>query len=266
VKHLHLGLAAERGIRAARLASLGWPGADYAIEGPKGFLAACAQPGRHAPGEEISREEMEDILLGGLGETWAIQRNIFKRYPFCLGISEPLEGLKEILRQAPDNIDNIANILIETSPSVAWTIGNPDPQDDCQARFSVSYALALLLAGLDPAKVPMPSQWREDRRVREWMPRISIEGRPEIGWRKALVTVIFRDQTCLRADQPLQNLPENEVLSRLEQVVNHFLPAAGKELVEIIAALDQQKDLTELGLLLRSAKGDSYVRTEDHRY
>ena len=97
VKHLHPGLAAERGVRAAKLARLGLRSARHSIEGDKGFLAALARSGAHAPSEAPTRDDLAAILVQGLGERPAILRNIFKRYPFCLGCFEPLEGLRHLL-------------------------------------------------------------------------------------------------------------------------------------------------------------------------
>src|SRR5262250_1929830 len=93
VKHLHPGMAAERGVRAAKLARLGLRSARHSIEGDKGFMAALAREGAHAPGETPSLDEVVAILVNGLGERPVILRNIFKRYPFCLGCFEPLEGM-----------------------------------------------------------------------------------------------------------------------------------------------------------------------------
>lgn len=160
VKHLHLGLAAERGVRAARLARLGWPAATTAIEGPKGFLAGLARPGHHAPHENPANDDVMGILTCGLGSgEWAILRNIFKRYPFCLGCFEPIEGLKDILRRttgkAPGDISGISGIVVEASPSVAWMVGQRDVHSELQAKFSAAYALALVLTGRGAEHVPM---------------------------------------------------------------------------------------------------------------
>ena len=76
--------------------ALGWPGAAAAIEGPKGWLAALAQSGPHAGNEDAGEQRLHHILTEDLGTAWAIERNIYKRYPFCLGAAEPLEGLSLI--------------------------------------------------------------------------------------------------------------------------------------------------------------------------
>ena len=87
LKHLHSGFAAERGIRAAKLAQLGLPVLGVASKARRAFS-------RPWPGPAISRRakpcrttpQLREILLAGLGERWTILRNIFKRYPFCLGL------------------------------------------------------------------------------------------------------------------------------------------------------------------------------------
>lgn len=252
VKHLHLGQAAERGIRSARLAALGWPAAPQALEGPRGFLAALDQPGEHAPGEAPSPAELERILTDGLGKTWAIERNIFKRVPFCLGVSEPLEGLRELLRQHPGRKQEIAEIIVESSHSVAWLVGNSHPQDECQARFSAPYALSLLLAGLNPETVPLPIQWLTHPDVEKWLPKIKMVGRSDIGSRKALVTVVFQNGERFTADQPLRNMTNQEAFARLGGVARDYMGATGERLAEIVSALDQQQNLLELGTILRS--------------
>ena len=131
-------------------------------------------------------------------------------------------------------------------------VGNRDPQDDCQARFSAPYALSLVLAGLDPETVPLPSAWLTDRHVRGWLPRVRIEGHSDFGRRKARVTATFRNGTKIEADQPLRNLQKSEVLDRLDRVALSHLGAGGNRLVEIVTGLNRQEDLSELGALLRS--------------
>lgn len=250
VKHLHLGQAAERGIRSAQLAALGWPGAPEALEGQKGFLSALAQPGDHAPAENPGPEELAHIITGGLGETWAITRNIFKRTPFCLGVSEPLEGMRELLRLYSNRRHEIQQVLVETSPSVAWMVGNPAPQDEAQARFSAPYALALLLAGLDPETIPLPVRWLEHPDVKNWMPKIKMIGNPEIGSRRAVVTAVFQNGERRSADQPLRNLSEQEVFDRFLQVAQRVLGDAGSQLSDMVSNLEHNVSLHKLGSIL----------------
>lgn len=250
VKHLHLGQAAERGVRCARLAQLGWQGAPHALEGEKGFIAALACPNEYAPDERPTREELEKILTGHLGEKWAIERNIFKSTPFCLGVNEPLEGLRAILGQSNVRREQIDKIVVETSPSVAWMVGNRDPHDDCQARFSAPFAMALLLANLKPETVPLPIKWLTHPDVQKWISNIQLVGRADIGRRKAYVNVYFNDGQCLRADQPLKSLSNQEAIKRFEKVVVESYGESGHELVDILSNLEKTTNLSRLSAIL----------------
>lgn len=254
VKHLHLGQAAERGVRAALLAGRGWPGARKSIEGPKGFLAAMARPGEHAPGENGEPDDIKKILTEDLGENWAILRNIFKRYPFCLGVFEPLEGLLGALRQSHYDLGQIDNIYVETSLSVAWMVGNRDPKNEEEARFSVPYGLALVLSGFDPETVPLPVSWLKEDNVRKWLPRVHMQGRRDIGRRKAKVSVVYTNGKKISADRPLRNLTEDEVFLRLNKAAWGCLGPQSANLAELIANISSIHDLKEMCFTIRSEK------------
>src|SRR5262249_13415493 len=128
IKHLHSGFAAERGIRAVKLARLGLHAARRSIEGERGFLAALARP--RPAGETVPDDaKIRDILLTGLGERWIILRNIYKRYPFCLACFEPLEGIRSILENGRRRPEEVESVLLELYPRSASIVSNPDPQD-----------------------------------------------------------------------------------------------------------------------------------------
>jgi 2-methylcitrate dehydratase PrpD len=83
----------------------------------------------------------------GLGERPAILRNIFKRYPFCLGCFEPLEGLRHFARVAVRSATDI-DVRADRDVAADRMDGRAaDPHDEFQAKFSAPYALALVLAG-----------------------------------------------------------------------------------------------------------------------
>lgn len=250
VKHLHLGMAAERGVRSARLAALGWPGAPHALEGPKGFFAALAQPGLHAPDETADGSRLAQIMTEELGERWAILRNIFKRTPFCLGVNEPLEGLRYILDQGIDR-RQIETIQVETSPSVAWMVGNPHPEDECQVRFSAPFAMALLLAGRDPETIPLPIHWITQPEVKHWLPKIRMTGREGIGRRRAIVTVKLNGGSAITAIRPLRNMTNQEAFQRFAAVAGARFGMSGERLVKIIGELEKQGSLSELSAILQ---------------
>ncbi|MSP88498.1 MAG: hypothetical protein EXQ92_06745, partial [Alphaproteobacteria bacterium] len=236
IKHLHPGFAAERGVRAAKLARLGLRGAARSIEGEKGFLAALAQPGAHAPGEVApTGEALREILLGGLGARWAILRNIFKRYPFCLGCFEPLEGIRHIVAETAGRVDDIAAVRVEMCPPTASLVEQANPRDQFQAKFSAPFALALVLAGYDPERVPLPAEWLIEPTVRRWYPLVQVVGSASIPRRRAVVTVTRRDGSRNRTDRPFRNLDEAQVWARFAAACRQYLGARGPLLEERVA-------------------------------
>ena len=253
VKHLHPGLAAERGVRAAKLARLGLRSARHSIEGDKGFLAALARPGEHAPGEAPTRDDLAAILVQGLGERPAILRNIFKRYPFCLGCFEPLEGIRHLLAGPVRSADDIASVLVETSPPTAWLVGQPDPQDEFQAKFSAPYALALALAGHDVERAPLPARLLTDAGVRRWVPLIRVEGNSAFARRRARVTASLKDGSRESADEPFRNLADDEAWERFARACVDYLGERGAALERAVDGCGGLASVAELTPLIRAA-------------
>ena len=255
VKHLHPGLAAERGVRAAKLARLGLRSARHSIEGAKGFLAALARGGDDAPGESPSLDDLARILVQGPGGRPAILRNIWKRYPFCLGCFEPLEGIRKLLAVPMRSASDITGVQVETSTSTAWMVGQSDPHDEFQAKFSAPYALALVLAGHDVERVPLPARLLTDPDVRRWIPLIRVEGRAELGRRRARVTASLSDGTQDSADEPFRNLADDEVRARFARACAEALGERGALLEREVRALASLSSVAELLPLVRAATG-----------
>jgi 2-methylcitrate dehydratase PrpD len=249
VKHLHSGFAAERGIRAAKLAHLGLRAARRSIEGERGFLAALAGRPSAAPGD------VQEILLAGLGERWTILRNIFKRYPFCLACFEPLEGIRHLVEAGRRPIDDVRSVLVALYPRSASIVGQTDPQNQLQAKFSATFAVALVLAGRDPEDATLPEEWLVDPAVRRWYPHVRVLADSTVPRRHARVTVCWNDGTEQCADRPLRSLSESEVWSRFAGACRQFGGARSGELEAVVAGAADLGDATELFRLVRAAVG-----------
>lgn len=254
VKHLHSGFAAERGVRAAKLAALGVGGARRALEGPKGFLAALARPDAAYPREAAPDEAaLRAVMTDGLGQRWAILRNIYKRYPFCLGCFEPLEGMRHILATTGRPAADIASVRVAIYTPTARLVGNRAPRDQLQAKFSVAFAIALLLAGRDPENVLLPVEWLSDPDVVRWYPKIACIADDTMRPRKALVHVDWADGTSTLGDEPLRSLEAGEVSARFEALCRGRPGPEAAALPSRLAALGARPDCADLVAMARKA-------------
>ncbi len=89
-------------VASGRRSSLRWECEGRPKHRRQQGISRGAGAAEHAPGETWDMDAMTQILVSGLGERWAILRSIFKRYPFCLGCFEPLEGLRHLLGTSLD--------------------------------------------------------------------------------------------------------------------------------------------------------------------
>ncbi len=253
VKHIHSGLAAERGIKAATLASAGLKGASLALEGPKGFFAAMARKDMHFPLEDPpSEKDLQKIMLDGLGRNWAIMRNIFKKYPFCLGCFEPLESLKTILLHEKRPVSEIASVHIGIYPPTHDLVKETSPNSIFQAKFSAVFALSLLLAGYDPSCVRLKEEWLSDPEVKAWEAKMACEAAPDLKSRQARVTVFWKDGMASTAQSPLHDLEHHEIMKRCSEAC-HKAGEDGNRLFERLTSINLAESADALLPLLKSA-------------
>lgn len=148
-------------------------------------------------------------------------------------------------------MSNISKIVVKASPSVAWMVGQSRVTEELQAKFSMPYALALVLSGRGAEHVPMQKDAFQDPAVLRWLPMIEVIGDSEFGRRRARVTITWRDGSSNTADRPLVNITEEEVLGRLEQVAHSVLGERSSSLIESVRLLDKTP-ITRLGSFLAS--------------
>jgi len=142
VKRLHLGRAAEAGVRAAQLASRGFAGPPFALDSRFGLLdvfgGAGAQPAR---------------MSEGLGAAWALRDVWFKVYPICGWIQSVVQLAVEQRGVRPLTLQDIARVRVGVSRYAAQNNGEPAPVDTMGAQYSIPYCAAVALTGdpRDPA-------------------------------------------------------------------------------------------------------------------
>lgn len=107
-KPLNMGHAAEGGVMAARLASLGFDGPETALEGERGFFESFG--GGHAP----------EKIVGRLGNPWAIVTpgTSVKPYPSGVVGHPGMDAMKALVAEFDILPEEISRIHVRTGPNV----------------------------------------------------------------------------------------------------------------------------------------------------
>jgi 2-methylcitrate dehydratase PrpD len=130
-KAFHPGKAAANGILAARLAAQGADAPAAILEDRRGFAAALST--RFDPAQ----------MLDDVGTRWELADNTYKPYP-CGIVAHPSIDAALALRErvAPDDV---AEVRAHCHPLVPELMGNRDPADGLEARFSAVHGIAAAL-------------------------------------------------------------------------------------------------------------------------
>jgi 2-methylcitrate dehydratase PrpD len=131
-KPYHPGKAASNGIAAARLAQQGVTAVDDIFEAQGGYS------------HSLSTKVDFDLMNGQFGERWELLFNTYKPYP-CGIVAHPAIDAGLQLSAKIADAASIESITLRCHPLVPELMGNPQPQDGLQARFSAIHGVAAAL-------------------------------------------------------------------------------------------------------------------------
>lgn len=134
-KPFHAGRAAENGLFAAEMASLGWTASERILEAPAGFFHAAG--GGYEPGQ----------LLNRLGKPWTFASPGISIKPFPSGsLTHPAMGvMQELIRKNHVTAADVVQVDIGTNSHNLSTLQYHDPHTGLEAKFSMEFCLAILL-------------------------------------------------------------------------------------------------------------------------
>jgi 2-methylcitrate dehydratase PrpD len=185
VKRLHLGRAAESGVTAARLATLGFTGPDTVLEGPFGFLHAyCVETDVAA-------------LTVGLGERYETLTLCLKRYPCHITAHTPVTAVLALRQDHDFRLEDVGAVVVEGSAKMAEMHAIQAPQDLVLAQYSIPFCVAIALTG-DPRD---PACFNEaalqDPLIRALCRRVAVRAAPgALGW-ATTTRIELTDGRCL---------------------------------------------------------------------
>jgi 2-methylcitrate dehydratase PrpD len=136
-KPIQVGYAAQGAIEAARLAAAGITANAAIFDGPESLFAVygCGTP---VPTSESPAD---------LGTRWTIvEAGVFvKRWPCCYAVHRPVAGLREIIAETGLAPDEISSVAVGFLPGVDHPLLHKTPSTGLEAKFSIEYAVAVVL-------------------------------------------------------------------------------------------------------------------------
>ena len=228
VKHFHGGRAAAAGLLAATLARTGYPGAAHVLEGARGLVAATSQ----------STAADIQTAMASLGTDFMVQRNAFKRYPCCRGNFQGLDAVTALVQRSHLTADEVATVTVRLASASAWIVDNPAPTSIFEAKFSLHFAIALLLTAGRLGVAEYADRWLNEPRIRDLMRRVQLVVDETLAADTAIVTIHTRGGQRLEGEGTWRNLPLSEVAHKFHDVVDGLLGAGrAARLMDLVYAL-----------------------------
>lgn len=166
-KGLNAGRAAENGLLAAKLASIGFTASQNIFDEPMGFFAAMCQ-------------NRFDASLLRFGEPFFFVSPgvAIKLYP-CAGVLHPaLDAVLAMQRRYLIKAENIEHVRVMLDTDAALPLVYPNPRDSLQAKFSLHFALAVALVEGTAGLKQFTTQRVRDPTIRTLMKRIELVRQP----------------------------------------------------------------------------------------
>jgi 2-methylcitrate dehydratase PrpD len=244
-KPLHAGHAAEAGLLAALAAAHGYTGALDVLEGPAGFGAAMAK----SPGWPAT--------LARQGRPLRITAATVKNHSCCGHTFAAVDAGLELRARGIRPAD-IESIEVRTGITAARVAGNFHPKTAFEAKFSVSYCVAVALVlgsvrlrAFEPQALRDPVTDAVERKVTV-IPDAEME-RVFPAQRRAIVTVVDRAgrrhevRRDTRKGDPDDPLSDSELAGKYADLAEPVLgPALSSRLAAQLWRLDQLTAVRDL--------------------
>lgn len=246
-KVLHTANANLCGIRAARLAGLGFTGAPAILEGDRGFVRALA------------RDFDLDDLTKGFGKGLRIMENSFKPYACCRHIHSANDCIRDLLSThelVPGEIRSITDLTYATA---ARTADNPHPENPYAAKFSLQFCIAAAIVLKDLSDRAFTEENIQNPEVRSLMKKIRVGVSRELDdafqrdpsqWSHCLTIEMESGESLTRqVDYPMgdfRNPFDQERADRKFRLLTEDLTGPASPLLDKLHGLEQVQDVNEI--------------------
>ena len=247
-KPFHPGKAAADGLMAAVLAEKGFTSSDDIIGGPMGFSSV------------LSDDYHPARITDGLGETWEVDRIVFKRHASCYSTHSLIECALTLTERLRPVLNQIKSIHCQVAELAAGIAHIRSPRSGLEAKFCQPYCVALILAEGRAGEEQFSDAKLTDPLIQRMMSRTRVEGSPALAYGEAIIEVVLNNGRTFKAhnDMAGQALPLDQLSSTLVEKFSRLARAHSPDnrtadLIEAIMALDTLEDLNRIIELLPKA-------------
>lgn len=240
-KRFNPGPTARNGVTAARMAQLGFTGADTIFEGERGFLQAFS--------DETHPEALTEDLKGPY--ELLIE---FKPYSCARPIHNAIDCALEVRRQDRFDVAQVEAIRFERHPDWARYHQNKSPRTYHEAQVSLPFSVAVALIEGKALLKQYSDRNLRNPQVKRLTEMVTISEDPALPRGVSCrMTVTMRDGRTLtsQVDYPkgsIENpMSEDELHSKFESLAGPVIgPKRAASLAEQVMALEKVSDVSDL--------------------
>jgi 2-methylcitrate dehydratase PrpD len=248
-KPLHVGRAAENGVTAAELASLGFISDPTALDGPWGYFSVFAG------GVD------EDKIIGQLGAPWAIVDPGFSVKPYpCGSLSHPsMDAMLKMVLENDIKPEQIKAVRLRAGSNILNPLRYSNPTNELEAKFSLQFVLSAIALRRKAGIHEFTDEYVQSAPVREMMAKVQTVLDKEIEAKgtdkmRSVVEIHLTDGRELVEPAevyrggPERPLTRDELHGKFTDCALEVLPpdavADAIELIESVAELESVRELT----------------------
>jgi len=177
-KPMHAGMAAQRGLHAASLASRGFIARPDALECTQGFADTLA-------GAFNAEEAMADPEGG-----YFLLSNLFKFHAACYLTHAAIESAVRLRTEHSLKLSNVASCTVRVNPASDKVCNITNPTTSLEAKFSLRFMTAWALNGADTAAITTyTDEACSDPELMALRDRVQVEFESDLGRMESLVQV-----------------------------------------------------------------------------
>ncbi|WP_299658115.1 MmgE/PrpD family protein [uncultured Tateyamaria sp.] len=240
-KPLHAGLAAERGLMAARWAARGMSAAADGIGDDVGFGPALSEDFAPLP------------IRPDMSASFGIEGNVFKYHAACYYTHSAIEAVAQLRRKFELRTADIDRVLIQLKPGLEGVCDIVEPTTGLEVKFSVRHLVAMVLAGRDTTD---PTTFKDalaaDGVLCALREKVDVAPLHTDNRMEAATRITLRDGTTheqrLDVSAPASDLDEQETRLR-QKFVRLAHPRLGnraRDVADQILAIESAGELTSL--------------------